>query len=258
MVVSRCLGLQFDTLISLPVISPIIPDRVEAGSLVIMGSPVTEAGRLDDEQMHQVIITKGFYLGKHEVTQAQWRRLMWSNPSYFKAKGGNLPVEGVTWGDCMAFCKKAGGFRLPTEAEWEYACRAGTTAIYGGTGKLEAMGWYSKNSGKSTHPVGEKQPNAWGLFDMHGNVWEWCSDWYGLYPKGKVTDPTGPASGYGRAIRGGDWLYFENNCRSASRGENMPGSRSNIVGFRVAMSLLGECASAKSGDETNKKQPRGK
>lgn len=164
----------------------------------LMGSPPEEVGRYDDEVQHRVMLTKGFYLGVHPVTQAQWRAVMGSNPSWFK--GDNLPVENVSWYDCQAFCKKLGGLvRLPTEAEWEYACRAGTTTVYHTGDDEEALsraGWYYTNSGGQTRPVGELTPNAWGLYDMHGNVWEWCADWHDEYSKEEVAKgPCGPFAG---------------------------------------------------------------
>jgi formylglycine-generating enzyme required for sulfatase activity len=181
------------------------------------------------------------------VTQAQWEAVIRNNPSGFK--GADLPVEQVSWDDAMAFCRRltererAAGrlpdgyvYTLPTEAQWEYACRAGTTGPYAGDGNLDDMGWYSQNSGNTTHPVGQKRPNAWGLYDMHGNVWEWCRDWYGNYPGGLVRDPTGPASGSYRVNRGGCWNYPATECHSASRYFLGPGDRLYFFGFRLALS----------------------
>ncbi|MBQ7188204.1 MAG: formylglycine-generating enzyme family protein [Kiritimatiellae bacterium] len=204
-----------------------------------MGSPESEDGRDGDETQHQVTLTRGFWLGETPVTQKQWKSVMGDNPSVFK--GANLPVEEVSWNDCQEFIQKVNaalncGARLPTEAEWEYACRAGTSGAYGGTGELDEMGWYDKNSGDKTHPVGQKKPNAWGLYDMHGNVWEWCSDWYGDYPSGSVTDPTGPSSGSSRVLRGGSWGCNARDCRSASRGRDYPGFRDYYGGFRLLCS----------------------
>jgi formylglycine-generating enzyme required for sulfatase activity len=215
---------------------PISPGRFAMGSA---------SGGLDHERpVTQVTISRPFWLGKTEVTQAQWEALMGSDPSNFK--GANLPVEQVTWDEAMAFCQKltererAAGrlpegyaYTLPTETQWEYACRAGTTGDY--AGHLDTMGWYDANSGNSTNPVGQKQANAWGLHDMHGNVWEWCLDWYGNYPGGSVTDPSGPGSGSHRVIRGGSWLPFAVNCRSAFRFMITPDIRENSLGFRVAL-----------------------
>ncbi|MEY4565224.1 MAG: Serine/threonine-protein kinase PrkC, partial [Planctomycetota bacterium] len=158
-----------------------------------MGSPESESGRRGHEHHHQVTLTRPYYLGVYPVTQEEYERVMGSNPSYFKGK--RHPVENVSWEDAMAFLSKlntlasekslGGSYRLPTEAEWEYACRAGTTTAYSfgdSESELEKYGWYDENSGYTTHPVGEKLPNGWGLYDMHGNVWEWCADWYGAYP----------------------------------------------------------------------------
>ena len=210
-----------------------------------MGSPGSEEGRYDNESPQtRVTFTKGYWLGKTEVTQGQWEALMGSNPS--NLKGADLPVEQVSWTEAMEFCRKltererAAGrlpegyaYTLPTEAQWEYACRAGTTGNY--AGDLNSMGWYTHNSGNMTHHVGQKQANAWGLFDMHGNVWEWCLDWYSIYPGGSVTDPIGPSSGTNRVNRGGSWSYTALSCRSATRSWYAPGTRLNTLGFRLAL-----------------------
>lgn len=200
-------------------------------------------------------LTKGFWLGKYPVTQNQWQSVMGRNPSYFKqsmlskifpgAKTREIeyelrPVELVSWNDCQEFIRKVNaslscGACLPTEAEWEYACRAGTSGLYAGAG-LDSMGWYSDNSGMKTHSVGRKSPNAWGFYDMHGNVWEWCDDWYGGYPSGSVTDPVGPASGIHRVLRGGCWSNLARFCRSANRFWDRPGYRRRFNGFRLCCS----------------------
>ena len=199
----------------------------------MMGSPTSEKGRCDDETLHRVTLTKGFWMAQTEVTQAQWESVMGNNPSYFK--GADRPVENVSWEDCQAFLRKAGqGLRLPTEAEWEYACRADSAESF--AGDLDGMVWYGGNSKGETHAVGTKTPNAWGLYDMHGNVWEWCEDWYGRYPEGTLTDPTGPASGGRRVNRGGGWSLGSRSCRSADRCGNGPGGRIFNLGFRVAYS----------------------
>jgi len=188
-----------------------------------------------DGSQHQVTLTKGFWMSKTEVTQAQWKSVMENNPSYFK--GDDLPVESVSWDDCQKFCQKT-GLQLPTEAQWEYACRAGSTGKYAGTGNLDEMGWYSGNSGQKTHPVGTKQPNAWGLYDMHGNVWEWCADWYGDYPSGAVTDPEGSSSGSARVERGGCWYSTAGDCSSSNRNFNFPSfANSSSHGFRLVRTL---------------------
>ena len=228
------------------------PKREVEGGLWGFGGKVIreeETGRLDYEgPQTKVTLSRGFWLGKYEVTQAQWRALMVNNPAHFQNVGVNAPVENVSWDQVMKFCQKlsereraAGrlpeGYRytLPTEAQWEYAARAGTTGPYGGTGNLDDIGWYSANSGNTTKPVGQKRANAWGLHDMHGNVWEWCADWFGNYPGGNVTDPTGPASGTDRVSRGGSWLNFAQYCRSAYRDWRDPGNRDQIIGFRLAL-----------------------
>jgi formylglycine-generating enzyme required for sulfatase activity len=204
-------------------------------------------GRSDEKPVHRVTLRQGFHLGATEVTQGQWESVMGNNPSRFK--GRDLPVEQVSWEDAMDFCRKvtareraagrlAAGYEytLPTESQWEYACRAGTTGAY--AGDLDSMAWYDKNSGSKTHAVGGKQPNGWGLYDMHGNVWEWCSDWYGDYSSGSVTDPRGASSGTYRVRRGGSWILTARNCRSASRFGYDPGLRFNLLGFRLALSSI--------------------
>lgn len=194
-----------------------------------------------DQRQHEVTISQPFYIGKYEVTQAQWQSVMGSNPSSFDECGGNCPVENVSWDDAQGFISRLnsrGGdyiYRLPTESEWEYAARAGTTGDY--AGNLDSMAWYTSNSDGRTHPSGTKQPNAWGLYDMHGNVWEWVQDWYGAYPSGEVTDPQGPTSGSGRVIRGGGWIDSAAYCRSAYRNRGSPGYRSYYLGFRLVRTL---------------------
>jgi formylglycine-generating enzyme required for sulfatase activity/serine/threonine protein kinase len=198
----------------------------------------------DGDDAHQVTLTKPFGLGVYEVTQEQYEKVMGTNPSKFKAPQN--PVEQVSWTDAVEFCrklsalpaeKKAGYvYRLPTEAEWECACRAGTTTTYSfgdSESELGDYAWYTKNSGRTTHPVGGKKPNGWGLYDMHGNVFEWCQDWYGSYPSGSVTDPTGAASGSLRVFRGGCWSSISVNCLSANRFGDSPDFRLHSLGFRV-------------------------
>jgi formylglycine-generating enzyme required for sulfatase activity len=191
---------------------------------------------------HTVTISKGFLLATTPVTQNQWMRVMGDNPSKFKTDGKHRPVEQVSWDDAHKFINKlnemeqTSTYCLPTEAEWEYACRAGSTTQYcfGDDEKmLNDYAWYDKNSGGKTHPVKQKKPNACGLYDMHGNVWEWCEDWYGDYPKKHVTDPKGPNSGARRVIRGGGWDFGPRSLRSADRGFNSPGDRYGRVGFRL-------------------------
>ena len=183
----------------------------------------------------RVLISKAFELQTREVTQAQWQAVMGSNPSSFK--GPDLPVEKVSWDDAQAFIAKLNAkndgyrYRLPTEAEWEYAARAGTTGPY--AGDLDAMAWYEQNSGRTTHPVGTKAANAWGLYDMHGNVWEWVQDWDGNYDASAVTDPVGPSSGSYRVLRGGSWRHESQYCRSADRNSSSPGYRGYFLGLRL-------------------------
>jgi formylglycine-generating enzyme required for sulfatase activity len=210
-----------------------------------------------------VKITKDFEMGKYEVTQAQWKSIMGSNPSRFK--GDDLPVEQVSWEDVQQFIQKLNSkssryiYRLPTEAEWEYACRAGTTGDY--AGDLDSMAWYGlEKANETTHPVGQKKPNAWGLYDMHGNVWEWCQDWYGdkYYASSPSANPRGPKKNLqsspsgsfprtpnppdypqthekdsGRVFRGGAWGNGASSCRSASRDSFEPGIRSSYLGLRL-------------------------
>jgi len=204
-----------------------------------------DANGLDNEKpAHKVSISKPFYMGKYEVTQSQWEAVMGNNPSNFK--GASNPVENVSWKDCQAFLGKldekfgkfAVKFRLPTEAQWEYACRAGGTGKYGFGDAEASLGEYAWFEGDSTHPVGEKKPNAWGLYDMHGNVWEWCADWHdaGYYKQSPATDPVGPSSGFQRVLRGGSWGFIASVCRAAVRGAAPPsyrGSYSSYVGLRV-------------------------
>jgi formylglycine-generating enzyme required for sulfatase activity len=202
-----------------------------------------------NETPHQVTLTNAFELGVYEVTQEQYEAVMGTTPSKFT--GGQNPVEQVSWDDAVEFCrnlsampaeKKAGYvYRLPTEAEWEYACRAGTPTTYSfgdSDSELGDYAWYRENSGDTAHPVGGKKPNAWGLYDMHGNVFEWCQDRHGDYPSGFVTDPTGAASGLDRVCRGGSWFRSGTNCRSADRSWSTPDGRDDNLGFRVVRSLI--------------------
>jgi len=224
--------------------------RIPAGSFM-MGSPSSESDRDNDETQHRVTLTKPFYLQTTEVTQGQWRAVMGSNPSSFISCGDNCPVEKVSWNDCQEFLRKlnkkeeTNKYRLPTEAEWEYACRAGTTTPFNTGNCLSAneanydgnypyMGCSRGQYRKKTVSVASFSPNTWGLYDMHGNVWEWCSDWYGDYPSNAVTDPDGPYSGTGRVLRGGGWVSYARPCRSANRGLRTPDYRLYYYGFRVA------------------------
>jgi formylglycine-generating enzyme required for sulfatase activity len=193
---------------------------------------------------HRVSISRPLYLGTYEVTQAQWTAVMGSNPSRFN--GPDNPVEQVSWHDAQEFIKRLNSkeghsrYRLPTEAEWEYAARAGTTTRYSfgdDAGQLGQYAWYEDNSGPSTHPVGQKKPNPWGLYDMHGNVLEWVQDWYGdrYYSNSPGTDPKGPSAGSGRVLRGGGSGGADVLCRSACRERFTPDNRMNVVGFRLAL-----------------------
>jgi formylglycine-generating enzyme required for sulfatase activity len=197
----------------------------------------------DEAPRHQVTISRGFYLGIYTVTQAEFERVMAYNPSYFK--GPNRPVEMVNWEEAREFCEKLSAlpeenaaerrYRLPTEAEWEYACRGGADA-YQKFNVGDVLRQADANfGGAATKDVGSFAPNGWGLYDMHGNVWEWCSDWYGLYSELPAADPTGPKQGQDRALRGGSWNYSSRNCRSASRNWVVPTSRYAFFGFRVVM-----------------------
>ncbi|MBI3018600.1 MAG: formylglycine-generating enzyme family protein [Deltaproteobacteria bacterium] len=215
--------------------------QIPAGSFM-MGSPETEANRSSDETQHQVTLTQDFQMMKTEVTQKMWVSIMSSNPSYFK--GDNLPVEKVSWNDVQAFIQKLNQkndgytYRLPTEAQWEYAARAGTSTTYSfgdNAAVLGDYGWFSGNSGNKTHEVGQKNPNAFGLYDMHGNVWEWVQDWYDIsyYSSSNVTDPIGPTSGSDRVVRGGSWINRAKSLRSAIRYNYGPDDRYSNVGFRL-------------------------
>ena len=197
-------------------------------------------GRENRRPAHKVTLTKGYWLGKYEVTQTQWRRVMGNSPSKFK--GDDLPVDTVSWDDCQSFITKVNarlggdGVRLPTEAEWEYACLAGTTGDFGGTGNPDEMGWYKENCGGNTHPVGQKPANDWGFHDMHGNVYEWCSDWWGDYSHRDVSDPVGPSSGMYRVFRGGGWHDPKKYYTSTDRWREKPSFADKASGFRLCMS----------------------
>jgi formylglycine-generating enzyme required for sulfatase activity len=207
----------------------------------LMGSPDSdEASYVNEKPQHLVRITKPFYLCVTEVTQDQYETVMGKNPSHFK--GAANPVETVTWNQAVEFCKKLSAkegktYRLPTEAEWEYACRAGTTTSYSFGDDAASFGeyaWFIGNAERKTHPVGEKKPNAWGLFDMHGNVFEWCQDWFGEYTADVSTDPVGPSEATTRVSRGGCWYFSARHGRSAFRSRSTPDGLSFILGFRVA------------------------
>ncbi len=214
----------------------------------MMGSPPDEPGRNLDERQHQVTLTKGFFIQTTEVTQGQWRKVMGNNPSSFKSCGEDCPVERISWRGALAFIMKlnrkegTNRYRLPTEAEFEYAARAGNTTSFfcGDSGDcIYEYGWYNSNSGTKSHPVGQKLANAWDLYDMHGNVWEWCQDWYKKnYPPGSVTDPTGPSTGWKRVARGGSWYYSIRGLRSAFRNGFEPDKDPNDGGFRLVLTPI--------------------
>ncbi len=249
--------------------------RVPAGTF-LMGSPPDEPGRSSDETQHEVTLTRDLYVSVCEVTQSEWQSVMGWNESGFP--GPSRPVERVTWFDAVSYCNQrslsdgltpvytltgvvyggnhimfatvtwnqaADGYRLLTESEWEYACRATSTTAFCNGGitnlycdpldpNLDQVGWYCSNASSQTHDVGGKTANAWGLQDMHGNVWEWCWDGYGTYPTGPVTDPIGPGSGFYPVIRGGSWHYSAEECRSARRQQTSSGDRYNELGFRLS------------------------
>jgi len=246
-----------------------------------MGSATSESQADDDERQYQATITKPFYMGVTEVTQGQYQKVMGTNPSSFKdaqdpERSANMPVEQVSWEDAVEFCRRLSlmpnekqsnrVYRLPTEAQWEYACRAGQKGPFGfdsATNELGQFAWFADNSGDKpldsnrvwketkedldeylkvlknnrcrTHAVGKKKPNAWGLYDMHGNVWEWCADWYGDYPKGQASDPAGPQKGTDRVVRGGGFHFQSQDCRSAERLGSFPSNRVDDLGFRVVV-----------------------
>ena len=181
----------------------------------------------DEQPVHEVNIGKGFWLGQTQVTQLAYERVTGKHPSHFT--GSNLPVEEVGWNDARAYCQAVGG-RLPTEAEWEYAARAGSArARYGELGQIA---WYSENSGNKTHEVAQKQANAWGVFDVLGNVWEWMADWYGDYAPSEAHDPKGSDSGPGRTLRGGSWNDGSGYARVSARSLGVPTYRGSTIGFR--------------------------
>jgi len=227
-----------------------------------MGSPLTEQARDPDETPHQVTLTAGFWIGRYEVTQAQWQAVMGKNPARFRKKSGpNAPVEQISWDECREFMRRLSALlpaerkltaRFPTEAEWEYACRAGTSTPFHYGQRLDASmanfdGGFPYGTDEEgvfrekTVPVGSFKPNAWGLYDMHGNVWEWCADWYDkdYYKQSPAVDPQGPDSGEARVLRGGSWLHAATDCRAAWRNSfnTKPGRRnaSRDIGLRVVV-----------------------
>ncbi len=216
---------------------------VQGGSFIMGATSEQKHDAKSDESPEHLVFVGDFYIGKYEVTQAQWKAVMGGNPSNFK--GDNRPVEQVSWDDVQEFIRKLNAqtgktFRLPTEAEWEYAARGGSKSQgykYAGSNALGNVAWYTDNSGSRTHPVGTKQPNELGLYDMSGNVWEWCSDWYGssYYGSSPSSNPRGPSLGSGRVLRGGGWFNLSRYCRVSYRGSISPGSRSYNIGFRLVL-----------------------
>jgi formylglycine-generating enzyme required for sulfatase activity len=236
--------------------APFAPEMVvlPAGAF-LMGSPEGEAGRHENEGPQRKVTVGSFAIGRYPVTFAEYDRCCeernWDKPDDEGWGRGKRPVINVSWLDARAYVSwltevTGRSYRLPTEAEWEYACRAGSKGRFcfgDDEAKLEEYAWYVKNSDSKTHPVGQKKPNAWGLYDMHGNVWEWCQDWYGKYPAGPLTDPEGgPEPGfwkklvYGRVLRGGSWYGYAGFTRSAFR-NHFPDFRNYLIGFRVARAL---------------------
>ena len=213
---------------------------VEGGTFQMGGTSEQGSDAYGDESPVHTVKVSSFYMGETEVTQRQWSAIMGSNPS--SIKGDNLPVESVSWDDCQEFIQKLNQltgltFRLPTEAEWEYAARGGRTKgyKYSGGNSIGILAWYDGNSDSRTHPVKTKSPNELGLYDMSGNVWEWCSDWYGSYGSSAQINPSGPASGSCRMLRGGSWRSDVRNCRVSNRGTGSPDCRNNNYGFRLSL-----------------------
>jgi len=199
-------------------------------------------GYAREKPVHQVTLSD-YYIGKYEVTQGQWKRVMRGKRGGYFQKGDDYPVESVTWHDAQAFCKKLSRltgkkYVLPTEAQWEYAARGGCkneNTKYSGSEVIDEVAWYISNSDHSTHPVGMKSPNALGIYDMSGNVSEWCQDWDSFYQKDPQTDPQGPVSGSGRVFRGGNWKYWARNCRVSTRNYGTPTTWNEYSGFRVVL-----------------------
>jgi sulfatase modifying factor 1 len=216
---------------------------VEGGTFT-MGCTSEQSDCMSDESPTHRVTLSSYHIGKYEVTQAQWRAVMGTNPSYFSGCD-NCPVEQVSWDDVQEFIQKLNAqtgkqYRLPTEAEWEYAARGGNKSKgykYSGSNSLSSVGWYYDNSGSKTHRVGKKSPNELGIYDMSGNVWEWCADWYGedYYSSSSETNPQGPNTGYRRCLRGGSWNFLDINCRAADRNDYIPNYRSISSGLRLVL-----------------------
>lgn len=218
------------------------PSPIKGLEFVFVKGGMFEMGNTlgDDEprekSVHRVTVND-FHMGKYPVTQGQWKTIMGNNPSSSK-QGDNYPVENVSWEDAQVFIQKLNSstgksYDLPTEAEWEYAARSGGNSSTSSESSLDSYAWYDSNSGSKTHPVGEKQPNPLGLYDMSGNVWEWCQDWYGAYSARSATNPKGPSSGAFRVLRGGSWGSGAGLCQSGYRHGSSPDDRSSRIGFRL-------------------------
>ncbi|MCL2042466.1 MAG: formylglycine-generating enzyme family protein [Bacteroidales bacterium] len=215
---------------------------VEGGTFT-MGNPEKNIwGNFKDKyNIPHLVTLSSFKIGKYPVTQSLWEKIMGNNPSYFK--GNNLPVEQVCWYDAQDFLRKLNektgkNYRLPTEAEWEYAARSDKKSKgyeYSGSNDIDEVAWYGNNSKQTTHPVGQKSPNALGIYDMSGNVWEWCNDWWGEYTKDPQINPKGPKSGSYRVLRGGGWSSYTHSCRVSDRRINAPNNRSYNGGFRLSL-----------------------
>ena len=211
------------------------------GGTFTMGATSEQTGAFSDESPTHSVTLSDYYIGETEVTQELWTAVMGSNPSCFT---GNMqrPVERVSWNDCQTFISKLNEltgetFRLPTEAQWEYAARGGNQAqgrLYSGSNTIDDVAWYTSNSSSTTHPVKTKAPNELGIYDMTGNVWEWCSDWNGAYSSAAQTNPTGPATGSERVFRGGSWFSDATRCRVAGRGSSTPAFSDDNLGLRLA------------------------
>lgn len=225
-----------------PVIQNLINNMVavEGGTFTMGATPEQGVADNDERPTHQVTLSS-FSIGRYEVTQEEWRAVMGSNPASFN--GEKCPVEFVSWNDCQSFIAKLNAmtdmqFRMPTEAEWEFAARGGNITRgyqFAGSNILNSVGWHSGNSGSRTKEVGQKSPNELGLYDMTGNLWEWCSDWYGSYSGNPQTDPTGPENGTSHVLRGGGWNGGAKNCRISNRDGRLPDYSSDRLGLRLAL-----------------------
>ena len=216
--------------------------KVEGGTFSMGATSEQEYDALSCEKPVHSVTLSDYYIGETEVTQELWEAVMGSNPSYFEGDN-QRPVESVSWNACQKFIKKLNRltgkeFRLPTEAEWEYAARGGKYSRgyrYSGSNNSDEVAWYDSNSGSKTHPVKTKKDNELGLYDMSGNVWEWCNDWWGCYQSNSQTNPTGPSEGESRVLRGGGWCYFDMGVRVSRRDYLTPGYRHIIIGLRLAL-----------------------